>query len=236
MSKLARELLTKSIAEEAATRGVDRQLVPDRIEVDFSRVLPLTEVLLGLFDEALSVGTHLRFAQGRVKEAELLLHHRWGRVVSDALAEDRRHQLVGLGLTDVLVAETKVSLLCLRPGHHHRVAAGKLHREDVPEQISPALNETNRILPHLQGVAQYGQATSKHGRPTASRMSRVTRTRSVAGGAVDDGHCLNPAKIRRDCNRSAPLTPCASSHAPELRQKGHFQFQRHSRRSATFFT
>ena len=164
LRELLREIVTHLLAEQAAGRGVERDLVADLEHVDHALVAPLTKTVLGLGDEAVRVGAQPGVAQRRVEEAELLLHDVGLGVVGDALAEHRRHQLVGLALADLLVLEPKVLLLRRVAGHRHADRARQAQAEDVAVHRPPALDHRHGIRAHLDRVPDHRQPTRQHRR------------------------------------------------------------------------
>ncbi len=120
------ELLAEPPADQARGRRVDRELREPVEQVDVATVGRLRQHAIDLGGDGLGVTAHELVAQRLVVEglAPLL-----GRGVEHhALAEDRCHERVGLGLVEVLLGCPEEDLVRLRPGEQHHVLVGQPER------------------------------------------------------------------------------------------------------------
>lgn len=67
------------------------------------------------------------------------------RVEYHALAEDRRHERVGLGLVELAVAGTEEELVGLGTGQQHHLLVGQLEPADVAALIAQTLHQPDRV-------------------------------------------------------------------------------------------
>ena len=62
-----------------------------------------------------------------------------------ALAEDRRHERVGLGLVEILVGGTEEELVGFGAGQQDDVLVGQLEPADVAALLADALHQPDRV-------------------------------------------------------------------------------------------
>ena len=98
-----------------------------------------------------------------------------GRRVEDhALAEDRRHERVGLGLVELLLGRPEEELVGVGPGQQHHVAVGQ-----------PELADVAALGPHPLPSARWGRACSSSRWPFSPSPpdTRGGSRRSVRGAS-----------------------------------------------------
>ena len=94
---------------------------------------------------------HLLAAQRRV--VQHLLAALGAGVEHHALAEDRRHERVGLGLVEVLVGGPEEELVGLGAGEQDDVLVGQLEPADVAALLADPLHQADRVGAQLLEVA-----------------------------------------------------------------------------------
>ena len=70
-----------------------------------------------------------------------------------ALAEDRRHERVGLGLVELGVAGAEEELVGLRPGQHDDLLVDQLEPADVTALVADAVHQPDGVGAELLEVA-----------------------------------------------------------------------------------
>ena len=137
------ELIAELQPDQARRRGVDRQLGEELQEVDLAGVAPVGDHPLDLVLDRRGVALHLLTAQRRVVQ-HLRPALRIG-VEHHTLAEDRRHERVGLSLVEIAVAGAEEELVGFGAGEHHDLLAGELEPADVPALLAKTLHQPDRI-------------------------------------------------------------------------------------------
>ncbi|CKS72926.1 Uncharacterised protein [Mycobacterium tuberculosis] len=80
-----------------------------------------------------------------------------------ALAEDRRHERVCLGLVQVVVARPEEEFVGVRAGQQHDLLPGQLEGTDVSAFVADPLHQPDRIGAELLEVAVFVVATRNPG-------------------------------------------------------------------------
>ena len=81
------------------------------------------------------------------------------RVEHHALAEDRCHEGVGLGLVEVFVGGPEEELVALGAGQQDHLLAGELEVADIAALITHPLHQSDRVGAELVEVAVLGLST-----------------------------------------------------------------------------
>ena len=115
--------------------------------------------LLDLVGDGGGVAPHELVAQ-RLVVQHLAAALRRG-VEHHALAEDRRHERVGLGLVELLLGRPEEELVGVRPGQQHDVAAGQVELADVAA-----------LGPHPAHAARSGRGAARPGGRSRPRRPR----------------------------------------------------------------
>ena len=142
------ELLAEALADEAGGRRVDRQLGEPVEQVDLAALGRASRHAVHLGGDRGGVAAHELVAQGLVVE-RLPTLLRVG-VEHDALAEDRRHERVGLGLVEVLVGRPEEDLVGVGSGEEHDVAVGQAEharRHRTRRGCAPSARSDRRAAP-----------------------------------------------------------------------------------------
>ena len=103
------QLIAELQPDQAGGRGVDGQLGEEVEQVDLAFVAPVGDHLLDFALDGGRVALHLLTAQRRV--VQHLLAALGAGVEDHALAEDRRHERIRLGLVEILVGRTEEELV-----------------------------------------------------------------------------------------------------------------------------
>ena len=145
------ELLAELQADQARRGGVDGQLGEEVEQVDLAFVAPVGDHLLDFALDGGGVALHLLAAQRRV--VQHLLAPLGAGVEHHALAEDRRHERVGLGLVEILVGGPEEELVGLGAREQDDVFVDELEPADVAAFVADALHQSDRVGPELLEVA-----------------------------------------------------------------------------------
>ena len=137
------ELLAELQPDQAGRRGVDGQLGEEVEQFDLALVAPVGDDLLDLALDGGRVTLHLLTAQCRV--VQHLLAPLGAGVEHHALAEDRRHERIGLGLVEILVGGTEEELVGLRAGQEDDVLVDQLEPADVTAFLADALHQPDWV-------------------------------------------------------------------------------------------
>ena len=100
---------------------------------------------------------HLLAAQGRV--VQHLLAPLGAGVEHHALAEDRRHERIGLGLVEILVGGTEEELVGVGARQEDDVLVDQLEPSDVAAFVPDALHQPDRVGAELLEMAVLFLAT-----------------------------------------------------------------------------
>ena len=149
--------LAELAAEEAVARGVVGEDPAVVDQLDLAGVAPAREALLHLLDDDLAVGAHPPVFQGGQQHLELLVHLRGRRVIDDVLAEDRRHDLVGLGGAQLRVRRAEDGLVGLGAEHGHHLLADDLDGRHAAQLALGAGEQADGGAHELDRVADDGE-------------------------------------------------------------------------------
>ncbi len=184
------ELLAEGRADQAGRRRVDRQLGEPVEKVDLALVAPLRDHPVDLALDRRGVPAHHVAAQRLVLQHLLAL---LGRGVEDhALAEDRRHERVGGRLVEGRVGCPEELLVGLGTGDEHDVLVGQPEPADLPALLPEAVEEPDRVDPHLgqvtvpvvgHGVGDLPDVLERHRPSTVASGVTSTRFRCTPRGA-----------------------------------------------------
>ena len=145
------ELLAEALPDQARGRRVDEQLGGPVEQVDLALVVPVGDHALDLGGDRRGVAPHELVAQRLVVQRPSALLG--ARVEHHALAEHRRHERVGLGLVQLLVAGAEEDLVGLGAGEQHHVLVGQAELADVAALGAHALHQPDRVGAQLLEVA-----------------------------------------------------------------------------------
>ena len=145
------ELLAELQPDQAGRRGVDGQLGEEVEQVDLAFVAPVGDHLLDFALDGGGVTLHLLAAQRRV--VQHLLAPLGAGVEHHALAEDRRHERVGLGLVEILVGGTEEELVGFGAGQQDDVLVDQLEPADVTAFVADALHQPDWVGAELLEMA-----------------------------------------------------------------------------------
>ena len=159
----------KRLPDEAGRRRVDRQLGEPVEQVDLAAVGRQRPTIRSTSAAMVSAWPRMNLSR-RAWLWSALRRSSGDGVEHDALAEDRRHERVGLGLVEVLVGGPEEDLVGLGPGEQHDVAVGEAEHADVAALGAGALHQADRV----------DAAAPRGGR---CRRGRPHRRRGAAGAS-----------------------------------------------------
>ena len=137
------QLVAELLPDQAGRRGVDGQFGEEVEQFDLAFVAPVGDHLLDFALDGGRVALHLLAAQGRV--VQHLLAPLGACVEHHALAEDRRHERVRLGLVEILVGGTEEELVGIGARQEDDVLVDQLKPSDVAAFVADALHQPDRI-------------------------------------------------------------------------------------------
>src|SRR6267378_4300644 len=133
------ELLPELLPDQARRGGVNGQLGEEVEEVDLAAVAPVGDHLADFVLDGGGVALHLLATQGGV--VQHLLSSLRACVEVDALAEDRRHEGIRLGLVEIAVRRAEEELAGLRARQQDDLLAGQLEEADVAALVAHPLHQ-----------------------------------------------------------------------------------------------
>ena len=145
------ELLAELQADQAGRRRVDGQLCEEVEQFDLALVAPVGDHLLDFALDGGGVALHLLAAQCGV--VQHLLAALGAGVEHNALAEDRRHERVGLSLVEILVGGTEEELVGFGARQEDDVLVDQLEPTDVAALLPDALHQADRVGAEFLEVA-----------------------------------------------------------------------------------
>ena len=145
------ELLAELQPDQAGGRRVDGELGEEVQQFDLAFIAPVGDHLLDFALDGGRMALHLLTAQRRV--VQHLLAPLGTGVEDHALAEDRRHERVGLGLVEILVRGTEEELVRLGAGQEDDVLVDQLEPPDVTALLADALHQSDGIGAELLEVS-----------------------------------------------------------------------------------
>ena len=183
------ELLAELQPDQTGRRGVDGQLGEEVEQFDLALVAPVGDDLLDFVLDGCRMALHLLTAQRRV--VQHLLAPLGAGVEHHALAEDRGHERVGLGLVEILVGGPEEELVGFGAGQEHDVLVDQLEPADVAAFVPDALHQPDGVGTELLEVAVLLLATrdawnyrSGHdGIPSSPSFSCCRSLGALASGA-----------------------------------------------------
>lgn len=161
------ELLAELQPDQARRRGVDGQLGEEVEQLDLALVPPVGDHLLDLALDGAGVALHLLAAQRRV--VQHLLAPLGAGVEHHALAEDRRHERIRLGLVEILVGGAEEELVGLGAREQDDVLVHQLEPADVAALVAHALHQTDWVGAEFLEVAVLFLAAGNPGHHSAGR-------------------------------------------------------------------
>ncbi len=139
------ELLTDFAPHQAAGGGKDDELRQCSVDVRRALVTPLAEIRLGLLEHHWDVVGEGRGVEGGRHELDLLSAALWFRAVDYALAEERDAELVGILLTQILVARLAELLLSFWPAYEGKALPKHIYSENIAIDRMPSLSHRQWI-------------------------------------------------------------------------------------------
>jgi hypothetical protein len=186
--ELLGELVAELGAEQAVRRGEVGELGAVGDEVDGPLVAELLQGAVDLAGDDLAVGPHAAVLERGQEHAELLRRALGGRVVDDALAEDRRHHLVGLVRAELLIGSAEEGLVGRRSGEQEELLVDQLEAGHLAALAAGPVEERDGVASELERVAEDGQRSGQHRRrPRAPGSGRPALRR-------DRGHHRHPPR------------------------------------------
>ena len=192
------ELLAELQPDQAGRRGVDGQLGEEVEQFDLAFVAPVGDHLLDFALDGGGVALHLLAAQRGV--VQHLLAPLGAGVEHHALAEDRRHERVGLGLVEILVGGAEEELVGLGAGQQDDVLVDQLEPADVAALVADALHQTDRVGAEFLEVAVFFFAA---GNPRHDRGGHVMTASPLRRARASGDLCCRPTGLRAEapCSR-----------------------------------
>ena len=151
LREAAVELFAELQPDQAGRRGIDGQLGEEVEQFDLALVAPVGDDLLDLALDGGGVALHLLAAQRGV--VQHLLAPLGAGVEDHALAEDRRHERVGLGLVEILVGRTEEEFVGLGAGQKDDVLVDQLEPADVAAFVTDAVHQSDWVGAEFLEVA-----------------------------------------------------------------------------------
>ena len=155
------QLVAELQADQAGRRGVDGQLGEEVEQFDLTLLAPVGDHPLDFALDGGGVALHLLAAQRRV--VQHLLATLGAGVEYHALAEDRRHERVRLGLVEILVGRTEEEFVGPGARQQDDVLVGQLEPAHVATLVAGALHQPDRVGPELLEMAVFFFAAGNPG-------------------------------------------------------------------------